>query len=369
MLGVGGGGGIAALSPVVRVGAALAALGALQSLIAGIGRTVFAMSSQRDLPAVLAAVHPRYRVPHHADLAVGAIVVIAVGITDVRSAIGFSSFAVLTYYAIANAAAWTLGTKQRRWPRALAALGLLGCATLAFTLPSMSMLAGAALLAAGAAIHGVRRLFQDQDCSADTMRRYDGRPMICLLPTKVGTVQPSRRKGVDFKNWGVQPMKPWICPPVMHRPGSKSPRTNSRPSIAGVSTRSASAARSARETNIALAAALTGARTADEVAQIMVRQGVDAMQASIGVFVRTRSDGWLEIIAHFGVPERVIETDRIVAPDAHLPTANALHPGNPNGSRAQKSAIGVTRASPSSWGDVHPRSLRCHSSSMRRSLA
>jgi APA family basic amino acid/polyamine antiporter len=97
---------------------------------------------------------------------VGAIVVIAVGITDVRSAIGFSSFAVLTYYAIANASAWTLGPEHRRWPRALAALGLLGCATLGFTLPSKSILAGAALLAAGAAIHGVRRLF-----SARAVRR------------------------------------------------------------------------------------------------------------------------------------------------------------------------------------------------------
>jgi PAS domain S-box-containing protein len=80
---------------------------------------------------------------------------------------------------------------------------------------------------------------------------------------------------------------------------------------------------------LALAAALTGARTADEVAQIMVRQGVDAMQASIGVFAQTRPDGWLEIIAHFGVPERVVETDRLLAPDAHFPTANAFRSGEP----------------------------------------
>ena len=35
---------------------------------------------------------------------------------DLRGAIGFSSFAVLTYYAIANAAAWTLPPHQRRGP-------------------------------------------------------------------------------------------------------------------------------------------------------------------------------------------------------------------------------------------------------------
>ena len=36
----------------------------------------------------------------------GASVLVATA--DVRSAIGFSSFAVLTYYAVANASAWTL---------------------------------------------------------------------------------------------------------------------------------------------------------------------------------------------------------------------------------------------------------------------
>ena len=60
-------------------------------------------------------------------------------LTDLRGAIGFSSFCVLTYYAIANAAAWTLPPEQRRWPRALAAAGVVGCATLAFTLPVASV--------------------------------------------------------------------------------------------------------------------------------------------------------------------------------------------------------------------------------------
>ena len=38
-------------------------------------------------------------------------------VTDLRGAIGFSSFCVLAYYAIANASAWTLPPSQRRWPR------------------------------------------------------------------------------------------------------------------------------------------------------------------------------------------------------------------------------------------------------------
>jgi APA family basic amino acid/polyamine antiporter len=76
---------------------------------------------------------------------------------DLRSAIGFSSFAVLGYYGVANAAAWTLPAEQRRWPRLLAALGMIGCAALALALPLRSVLPGAGLLALGAAVHVLRR--------------------------------------------------------------------------------------------------------------------------------------------------------------------------------------------------------------------
>ena len=117
-----GSGRLASLVPAVRVGATVASLGALLSLLVGVSRTVFAMASTRDLPAVLSTVHPRHQVPHRAELMVGAIVAIVAAVADIRSAIGFSSFAVLVYYAITNAAALTLDRNQRRWPRGLAAL-------------------------------------------------------------------------------------------------------------------------------------------------------------------------------------------------------------------------------------------------------
>ncbi len=135
--------------PVVRVGAALASLGALLALIAGIARTSLAMARERDLPSWLAGVHPRYQVPHHAELALAVVVGVLVLTTDLRGVIGFSSFGVLLYYAIANASAYTQPAEQRRWPRAVSVAGLLGCVTLAFSLPWASVLAGTALLAAG----------------------------------------------------------------------------------------------------------------------------------------------------------------------------------------------------------------------------
>jgi APA family basic amino acid/polyamine antiporter len=151
---------LASFTPIVRIGATLASLGALLSLIVGVSRTSFAMASNGDLPRFFAAVHPRYRVPHRAELAVGAVVTTIALIADVRSAIGFSSFAVLTYYAIANAAAWTLGPGERRWPRALAGLGVVGCVGLALTLPASSIVVGAAVLAAGVATRAVLRLLR-----------------------------------------------------------------------------------------------------------------------------------------------------------------------------------------------------------------
>jgi APA family basic amino acid/polyamine antiporter len=69
--------------------------------------------------------------------------------TDLRGAIGFSSFSVLTYYAIANAAAYTQPAERRRWPRALNLVGLLGCVVLVATLPSPAVLAGVVMFAVG----------------------------------------------------------------------------------------------------------------------------------------------------------------------------------------------------------------------------
>jgi len=69
--------------------------------------------------------------------------------TDLRNAIGFSSFGVLLYYAIANASAYTQPVSQRRWPRALNVAGLLGCAVLVAALPLSAVIAGIGVLAVG----------------------------------------------------------------------------------------------------------------------------------------------------------------------------------------------------------------------------
>ncbi|MGW4049940.1 APC family permease [Streptomyces sp. NPDC004779] len=145
------------LVPVVRVGAALAALGSLLALILGVSRTTLAMARDRHLPHGLAAVHPKFQVPHRAELVVGAVVATVAATADLRGAIGFSSFGVLAYYAIANASAWTLSPEEGRPARFVPVLGLAGCVVLAFALPVSSVVPGAAVLALGVVAYGIRR--------------------------------------------------------------------------------------------------------------------------------------------------------------------------------------------------------------------
>ncbi|XTZ16294.1 APC family permease [Micromonospora echinospora] len=150
--------GLPDLAWVVRAGATVAVTGVLLSLVAGVGRTTLAMARRRDLPATLAAVHPRHRVPHRAELAVAAVVILVVLLFDVRGAIGFSSCTVLVYYAITNASALTLAPEPgRKLPvRALAVAGLAGCLLLTVNLPLPSVLAGFGVLALGTLWYALR---------------------------------------------------------------------------------------------------------------------------------------------------------------------------------------------------------------------
>ncbi len=141
--------GVGEVGWLVRVGGFVAASGALLGLIAGIGRTGLAMARHGDLPAQLARVDPVHQVPVVAQIAVGTIVCLVLLVADLRGAIGFSSFGVLLYYTIANLSAWTQPAEDRRWPRWLQGLGIVGCLALAFTLPPLSVALGVVVLAIG----------------------------------------------------------------------------------------------------------------------------------------------------------------------------------------------------------------------------
>ena len=141
---------------LIRFAAGLASTGALLALIAGIGRTSMAMARTGDLPAVLAVLHPRFWVPHRAEITVGVVVVILVAVLDLRAAIGFSSFGVLIYYFVANLSAVTQGRSQRRYPRVLPLLGAVLCLVLVLTLPWSAVVVGTGVIGLGVVIRAIR---------------------------------------------------------------------------------------------------------------------------------------------------------------------------------------------------------------------
>ena len=142
---------LSAGAPFVQAGAAAACLGALLALITGVGRTAMAMARERDLPSPLARVGGTHTVPFLAELTVAAAVIVLLLTTSVLTVVGFSSFGVLIYYSVTNAAAFTLATRPWHAPRWLNVLGFLGCLLLAVTLPPASVLGMAAVLAVGVA--------------------------------------------------------------------------------------------------------------------------------------------------------------------------------------------------------------------------
>ncbi|ALX66568.1 APC family permease [Microbacterium sp. XT11] len=138
-----------ALAPVVRVAAAAASLGALLALLTGIGRTTLAMAREADLPTFFARIDDRFHVPRRAEIAITLVVIGIVAAADLRGAIGFSSFGVLLYYLIANAAAFRQSGPARRYPRALQVVGALGCLLLVTTLPVVASAVGLGVVLLG----------------------------------------------------------------------------------------------------------------------------------------------------------------------------------------------------------------------------
>jgi APA family basic amino acid/polyamine antiporter len=106
--------------------------------------------------AQLAALHPEAGGAYaYGRRRLGAVWGFVAGWGFVVGKIASCSAMALTFasYAVANAAALTLSAEERRWPRGIAAAGLLGCIVIAFSLPLPSVLGGTALLGAGAAVH------------------------------------------------------------------------------------------------------------------------------------------------------------------------------------------------------------------------
>ena len=134
---------------LVRVVAGVACVGSLIGILAALSRTGLAMAREGDLPGPLGFVWQRTRAPIAAEAAIAAIAVVAVLLLEPARLVGFSSCAVLVYYAIAHASALRQPVAERWLPRVVQVLGLAGCLLLAVTLPWQAVALTAGVLAVG----------------------------------------------------------------------------------------------------------------------------------------------------------------------------------------------------------------------------
>jgi APA family basic amino acid/polyamine antiporter len=114
--------------PVIRAAVAVACIGSMLSVLAGLSRTSMAMARDGELPRGLARVS---RVagsdsPVVAEVAVAVVAIVAVLLLDPSRVVGVSACAVLGYYGVAHLAALTAGSRLGL-PRGVPIAGFAGC--------------------------------------------------------------------------------------------------------------------------------------------------------------------------------------------------------------------------------------------------
>jgi APA family basic amino acid/polyamine antiporter len=135
---------------IVSLGAVTAMLGVLLNLNLGLSRVVLAMARRGDLPSALARIDATGSTPVPAVILTTLAVATPSLIGDVRATWSFCALTVLIYYAVTNWCALRLPPEHRRYPRAIAAVGLLACLALALFIEPIYWSFAFAILAAAA---------------------------------------------------------------------------------------------------------------------------------------------------------------------------------------------------------------------------
>lgn len=134
-------------SEIVVVVAGIASLGSLLALLAGMSRTASVMGEDGELPKLFAIRGGPGNAPWFAEIAISLVVIVFVLSGNLVWTVGLSSFSILTYYAVANLAAYRqpkdISNRSRMWPLA----GLMLCLAIGFSVPVDSLFIGFVLLA------------------------------------------------------------------------------------------------------------------------------------------------------------------------------------------------------------------------------
>lgn len=132
-------------SEYIWIFAAIAGLGSLLALLAGMSRTAAEMASDGELPNAFAKKLPN-GTPIFAELVVASMAIALVAAGGIMLSLGISSFAVLLYYAITNFAAFRQPLAETKRSKLLNLLGLALCLLLAMSVPIEGLIAGTSIL-------------------------------------------------------------------------------------------------------------------------------------------------------------------------------------------------------------------------------
>ena len=133
----------------------LAVLGSMLALLAGVSRTAATMAEDRELPAVFAK-RNRFGSPWLAEVLIAAGAVVVFLFNDyLQWIVGFSSFAVLLYYAIGHIAVLRMPEQEREGFEPPALIGLLLCGALLLSVPGPAVWLSSLILVGALAIRQV----------------------------------------------------------------------------------------------------------------------------------------------------------------------------------------------------------------------
>jgi APA family basic amino acid/polyamine antiporter len=145
------------VAPLVAIGGVTAMLGVILSQLLGLSRMAYAMARRNDLPATLGHVHPRYQVPDHAVLIIGAIAAVVAATGTLRAVASTASFTILIYYGIANVAALRMPANRKLYSNAVPLVGLVSCTVLAASLAWPVVSTGIGVLLVGFIVRALVR--------------------------------------------------------------------------------------------------------------------------------------------------------------------------------------------------------------------
>jgi basic amino acid/polyamine antiporter, APA family len=133
---------------VILAAAWLASINELISDLLSVSRVGLAMGEAHEMPRWLGELHPRFKVPRHAVLAIGLVTCVLVLIFDLRQILPLASLYLLVWFAITHFAALQLNPEQRLTSPFFSWFGLFGCLVLVCFIPPLLLAIGAASLAA-----------------------------------------------------------------------------------------------------------------------------------------------------------------------------------------------------------------------------